>query len=132
MRGVSTRIKEPWHERAVIDIGIGRQRREDDDEGETHDAAASHGTVAHIRLNLYLQVFANQSETVEEAELRDMLQGTFFLLGYLLIDILELEIAVDEEKQYNHGKQDRQQPAATSAEGIEIEQFTKGMRIKLQ
>ena len=99
---------EVGHERAVIDIGIGRERGEDDDQRETHDTATPHGTITHGGLELYLQIFTNQTETIQETELRDMLQGTLFLPGDLLIDILELEVAIDEEEQYQHSEQDWQ------------------------
>ena len=93
--------------------------------------SAPHGLVAHIRLDLYLQVFANQSETVEEAELRYMLQGVLLLLGDLLIDESELEIAVDEEEGDETDDQDWQEPTATTKGGIEVEHLGKGLSIEL-
>ena len=123
---------EVGHERAVIDIGIGRERGEDDDQRETHDTATPHGTITHGGLELYLQVFANDSETVEETKLRDMLQGAFFLLGDLLIDKPELEETIDEEERGETSNQDWQEPTAAPEGGIEVEHLGEGTYVEFQ
>ena len=100
--GKTVDAPEVEHHIIVIDGCIGDEQGEHDNQRETHDAARAHRLVAHVRLGLYLQVFADESEAVEEGELRDMLQRLLGFLGDLFIDILELEVAVDKEEDHQH------------------------------
>ncbi len=121
VEGKAVEAPEVGHQRIVVDVGIGDERGEDDDEHDAHDGALAHHLVAQVGLQFEFQVFADGAEAVEETERRDALEFGLLLLGDFFVDVLELEVAVDEEQGCNSEDDGREEPpgVAGSLQGIE-------------
>ena len=130
--GKAIQTPEVLHVYIIIHWRVGYQHRETDNRYQTHDATAAHGLVADVRLQLDLQVFADDAETVEEGELRDVFQRPFSLTRDLLIDVFELEMAVDEEESYQEDKDDGQEIPAAAHLGVGVDHLSDDARLEVQ
>ena len=83
-------------EPSVIDISERQQQTEHGDDEYALDETLLDGFVAQGALHFELQVFAYLSETVEEGELRDVLQLGLLVAGDLLVDEVQLQTSVDD------------------------------------
>ena len=66
--GKAIETPEVGHHRIVIDRRIGYQQREGHNQCQAHDGTRAHHLVADVRLQLQLQILADDAKTVEELE----------------------------------------------------------------